>query len=141
MSLEVAAGVIGILAAAGKVAESLGPFISAFKHAPQHSQTILTEVKTTRAVLISLQTLFDDLNTTPRRRKELIQVDILQTTLTDGVLVFSELEALVDGLGDPASATSNRARWARKIGEIESLCTRLQTFKSLMGLMLHLLRW
>jgi hypothetical protein len=141
MSLEVAAAVLGILTAAGKVAEILGPFVSDFKHAPQQFQTILTEVKTVRAILISLQTLFDNLDTTPRRRKELIQVDILQTTLTDGVLVFSELWALVDGLGDPASATSNRVRWVRKLSRMESLSSRLQTFKSSIGLMLNLLRW
>jgi hypothetical protein len=141
MALEVSAAIIGILAAAGKVAETLGPVVSAFVDAPKHSQTILTEVRYTRTILLGLQTLFDELCIVPRRRKELIQIDQLIAALTDGVLLFSELEALVDRLGDPKDALLSRARWARKDHEVDSLVSRLLGFKTSVALMLGILRW
>lgn len=141
MALEVSAAIIGILAAAGKVAETLGPVVSAFVNAPKHARTIHTEVRYTRTILLGLQTLFDELNVVPQRRKRLIQIDQLVAALTDGVLLFSELEALVDGLGDPKDTLSNRARWARKDIELDATVKRLVGFKSSVALMLGILRW
>ena len=141
MALEVSAAIIGILAAAGKVAETLGPVVSAFVHAPKYAQTILTKVRYTRTILLGLETLFNELGTVPRRRRKLIQIDQLVAALTDGVLVFSELEAIVDQLGDLKDAVSSRGRWARKEHELASLVLRLTGFKTSVALMLGILRW
>jgi len=143
MALEVSAAIIGILAAAGKVAETLGPIVSAYVNAPKHAQTILAEVGHTRTILSSLQALLDNLVTSPSRRKELIQVDQLIAALTDGVLLFSKLEALVSRLGeaDPKASTRIRARWARHKSELDALISRLVSFKISMDLMLNILRW
>lgn len=141
MALEVSAAIIGILAAAGKVAETLGPIVSAFIDAPKHANTIHTEVRYTRTILLGLQRLFDELTLVPTRRKQLIPIDQLVAALTDGVLLFAELETLVDGLGDPKEAFTNRANWARKDDEMNAIVDRLLSFKMSIVLMLGILRW
>jgi hypothetical protein len=142
MALEVSAAIIGILAAAGQVAKTLEPVVSAFVHAPEYANTILTEVKHTRAILSGLQSLFDDLHTSPRRRKELIRVDALVAALTDGVLLFSELEALVDQLGEvePEATVRIRTKWARHKSELDALVSRLLSFKISINLVLSILQ-
>ncbi|KAF2026317.1 hypothetical protein EK21DRAFT_92455 [Setomelanomma holmii] len=142
MALEVSAAIIGILAAAGQVAKTLEPVVSAFVHAPQHAHTILTEVKQTRTVLSGLQALFDDLGTSPKRRKELIRVDALVVSLTDGVLLFSALEALVDQLGEiePKESILIRTQWARHKKELDSILSRLLSFKISINLVLSILQ-
>jgi hypothetical protein len=141
MALEVSAAVIGILAAAGKVGETLGPFVSAYKNAPKHSQTILTDVNQIRTILLGLQTLFDNLGASPGARRQMIQLDHLVAALTDGVLLFSELEALVDRLGNADSSIAKRMAWAKSDSKLSSLIDRLQSFRSSVSLMLNILQW
>ncbi|KAH7346055.1 hypothetical protein BKA66DRAFT_505879 [Pyrenochaeta sp. MPI-SDFR-AT-0127] len=142
MALEVSAAIIGILAAVGKVAETLGPIVSAYVHAPQHAQTIVTEIKHTRTILSGLQSLFDNLDTSPHRRKELIQIDALVATFTDGVLLFAELEALVDQLGhaDPKDSVRIRTQWAKHKNDLGALVSRLLSFKITINLILNILQ-
>lgn len=142
MALEVSAAIIGILAAAGKVAETLGPIVSAFAQAPKHAQSILTEIKHTETILLGLDALTKDLASSPRRRKDFIQVRQLVAALTDGVLLFAELESLVSRLGkDLGGSTRSRTRWANHKSELEACTSRLLSFKITMGLMLNILRW
>ncbi|KAH7072526.1 hypothetical protein FB567DRAFT_538318 [Paraphoma chrysanthemicola] len=142
MALEVSAAIIGILAAAGKVAETLGPVVSAFAHAPSQAQTILTEVSHTKTILRGLQLLLDDLSTSSYRRRDLIKLDALVATLTDGVLLFSALEAIVNRLGtaEPGMSIRSRAHWAKHKHGLEELVSRIKSFKISMVLMLNILR-
>ncbi|KAF2824513.1 hypothetical protein CC86DRAFT_457249 [Ophiobolus disseminans] len=141
MALEVSAAIIGILAAAGKVAETLGPLVSAFVQAPKHAQTILTEIKHTETILLGLDALFGDLNTSPRQRRNFIRLDQLIAAFTDGVLLFSELEALVSQLGkDLKGSTRSRTRWAKHKSELDTVLSRLVSFKVSIDLMLNILR-
>ncbi|KAH7072527.1 hypothetical protein FB567DRAFT_597913 [Paraphoma chrysanthemicola] len=142
MALEASAAIIGILAAAGQVAKALEPILSAFVHAPEHAHTILTEVKHTRTILSGLQSLFNDFDTSPRRRKELIRIDALVAALTDGVLLFSELEALIDQLGqvEPKATILIRTLWARHKSELDALVSRLLSFKISISLILSILQ-
>lgn len=141
MALEVSAAIIGILAAAGKVAESLGPIVHSFAEAPKHARAIHIEVRHSRTILLGLQTLFGELAIVSSRRKQLIQVDQLVAALTDGVLLFSELEALLGGMGDPAGALLNRMKWARKSKDLDAIVQRLYGFKTSIALMLNIVRW
>jgi hypothetical protein len=90
MALETAAAIIGILAAAGTAAEILAPVITAFGEAAKNAAAVLTETNHMRIILYALQEYLKDLSTSPRHRKELIQLDQLVVTLTDGVLLFDE---------------------------------------------------
>jgi hypothetical protein len=139
--ITVATSIVGILAAAGKVVKILGPVISTLKNKTQSVATICSEVENTRIILLALQTLLDDLNTAPRKRRELIQIGQLIAALTDGVLIFSELEALVLQLGTSTENWQTRIQWARKEKVFASLLSRMQYFKSSMSVILIILQW
>lgn len=122
--LEVAAAVIGILAAAGKVAEILGPVVSSLRNQTKNAAKVLSELNSSRTILEALQKYLDDLSTAPRNRKELISVDQLVTALTDGWLFFRELESLVVRLGNPDFVLPKRMQWAWNDKEFASLIAR-----------------
>ncbi|KAF3052880.1 hypothetical protein E8E11_010941 [Didymella keratinophila] len=140
MALELAAAIIGILAAVGKVAETLGSFVSAYKGAPKAANIVLAEVNSSRVILGSLQNLLDDLGTSSPKRKQLIRLEHLVATLTDGLYLFSELEALIVELRDPNDSITKRIQWARKEGEFKTLLARLQSFKGSISAMLNILQ-
>ncbi|KAF1843551.1 uncharacterized protein K460DRAFT_407893 [Cucurbitaria berberidis CBS 394.84] len=139
MALEIAAAIIGILAAAGKVAEILGPVVSTLKDASKNANAVLSEVNNSRIILVALQKYLDDLDTAPRGRRELIQVAQLITALTDGVLLFSHLEGLVIRL-DADNIWPKRIQWARNDKKLASLVARMQCFKSSISVMLNILQ-
>jgi hypothetical protein len=139
--LSVAASIIGIIAAAGKVAETLGPFISTVKDTTKIAATIFAEVNSSKIVLSALQVLLDDIDSAPRKRRELIPVSQLVITLTDGAFIFSELESLVLQLSNSTEKWSTRIQWARKKDTLVVFATRLQLFKSSISVMLNILQW
>lgn len=141
MALETAAAIIGILAAAGKVAETLGPIVTAFGDVTKNIAAVVSEVNHSRVILLALSRYLDDLTTSPHIRKELIQVDQLITTLTDGVLLFSELEALILNFVGPGLGFPSRVQWAWNDGKFASLVTRMQNFKGSITVMLNILQW
>jgi hypothetical protein len=139
--LSVAASIVGILAAASKVAEVLGPVVTSLKDTPKTVTAIYAEVSSARIILAALQTLFNDLERSPKRRRELIQVDQLIATLTDGALIFSELEPHVLRFGTSADKLRARLQWARKKDVLDSYVSRLQLFKGSINIMLTILQW
>jgi hypothetical protein len=139
--LSIAASIIGLLAAAGKVSEALGPLISNFKDTPRIATSIYAEVNSSRIILGALETIFHDLSRTPVSRRQLIQVDHLIATLTDGVLIFNELEPLVLQLGTSTERWRTRMRWTREKGSLDSFVSRLQLFKVSVTVMLNILQW
>jgi hypothetical protein len=142
MALEITAAIVGLLAAAGKVAETLGPLVSAFSQAPKHAQTILTELQHTQIILSGLKQFSEKLADSPFSRRELIQLDQVVAATTDGVLLLAELEVLIDRLGqDLKGSTRSRVRWARYKNELENCASRLLSFKVSIGLMLNILQW
>jgi hypothetical protein len=141
MALEVAAAIIGILAAAGKVAEVLAPVITAYGDSVRNAAIMHSEISNARFTLVSLHALFDNLSEAPQRRRKLIQVDQLIISLTDGVLLFSELEAFVTGLDCPSKSMSARIIWAWKDDQMALLVSRMQRFQISMSLMLNILQW
>ncbi|CAO2652692.1 Nn.00g021030.m01.CDS01 [Neocucurbitaria sp. VM-36] len=140
MALEVAAGVIGILAANGKVAEKLAPIVSAYRDCTRNAAAILSEINNVRFTLVSLHALFPNINEAPQRRRRLIQVDQLITSLTDGVLLFSELEAIATRLDSTPTSMGAKIGWARKDYQLVSLVSRMQRFQISMSLMLNILQ-
>jgi hypothetical protein len=139
--LSVAASIIGILAAAGKVAETLGPVVSAFKDTTSTATTIYAEVNSSRIILTSLQALLNDLDQAPDTRRQLIQVDQLVAVLTDGVLIFNQLEPLVLQLGNDIERWRTRVQWTRKKDKLDSFVSRMQLFKGSINVMLNILHW
>jgi hypothetical protein len=141
MVLEIAAAIIGIIAAAGKVLEVVSPMVSSFQNVDSLVATVHTETNQIRIILPGLKAMLDDLESMTSRRKAMIKVDQLLTTLTDGVLLFDELEFLVRNLSAHHSNVIHRAKWLRKEKALSSLILRLQSFKSSIGVMLHIVQW
>ncbi|KAF2649457.1 hypothetical protein K491DRAFT_698082 [Lophiostoma macrostomum CBS 122681] len=138
--LSVTASIVGILAAAGKVIEVIGPLVGALKDTAKTAATIHAEVNSSRIILSALQRLLADLGSTQVKRKELIQVDQLIATLTDGVLIFNELEPLVVQLGSSTENLRARVRWALKRDPLESFVSRMQLFRGSISVMLNILQ-
>ncbi|KAL1600827.1 hypothetical protein SLS60_007215 [Paraconiothyrium brasiliense] len=139
--LSVVSAIIGIIAAAGKVAELLEPLVSSVKDAKNNAREIQDQVEESRAILQALQKLFDDLEQSPRRRRELIQIDQLRATLCDGIVIFSDLEPLVVQLRTSNESLRSRVQWARKRDQLEAFSRRLDRFKSSINTMLNILQW
>lgn len=141
MVLEIAAAIIGILAAAGKVAEILDPIVSTFKDVNRNIVAVLTEVNSSRIILSALQVYLEDLSASPHGRRELIKVNQLAATVMDGVLLFSELEELVLPFARPALSLQSRINWAWNDDKFAALVSRVQNFKSSITVMLNILQW
>lgn len=117
-ALEIAAAIIGIVAAAGKIIEILGPLVSTYKNTPSNAAIVQTEIRDTSIILHALKELFDDLSKARWKRKRLLQCDQLVTTLAGGVLLFDELECTVKDLKSPSLALRHRLKWA-----LEHICS------------------
>jgi cell division control protein 24 len=139
--LSVAASIAGLLTATHEVGKILGPYVSAARETPPITSRVHAEVQSASVILSALQTLTNNLASVPAQRAALIQVDQIVTILTDGVLLFSELEAALrfipsqDPLG-PRLPLRSRLQWARKENAFVALLTRLQSFKSSISLIL-----
>ncbi|PVI06946.1 hypothetical protein DM02DRAFT_649288 [Periconia macrospinosa] len=141
--LSVTASIVGILAASGKLSELLRSIISTAKDAPQVVTQLGCEINEVRAALSSLQTLLTDLSSAPPSRAALIQLDQLIVILTESVLTFSELEAIVSPLAaSPGKKFSliNRLKWTRAEGNCLKMVERLQRHKASISLMLNILQ-
>ncbi|KAM5350267.1 hypothetical protein ACJ41O_006772 [Fusarium nematophilum] len=142
--LSVATSIAGLLSAAGQVAKFLSPYASAIKDTPQIAARVHAEVKAISIIFSALQALTQNLASIPAERAGLIRAEQIVTVLTDGVLLFSELEEAVRLLPSQKSAGQRlglrgRQQWARKEGDLTAFLTRLEGFKSSASLILAIL--
>lgn len=131
--LSVAASVAGLLSAAGYIAKVHGPSIAAARDTPKIWAEVNSVVQAT-IILSAFQKLANSMASIPARHAALVRLDQLVAALTNGVLIFSELEVSVGSLplAEPSItrlALRTRLQWARKETELADLVTRLQGFK------------
>ncbi|CAM1510836.1 Fc.00g083490.m01.CDS01 [Cosmosporella sp. VM-42] len=144
--LSIAASIAGLLKAAQELGSILGPYISAAKEVPAIASQVHSEVQNSKAIIWAVQNLTQKLGSVPIKNASLIQLDQVITVLTDGVLIFSELEVAVGSLStsNPSGISGlrlwTRLQWARKEGTFSPLLTRLQGFKISLSLMLTILQ-
>jgi hypothetical protein len=140
--LSVMASVVGLLTAAGNVSSILSAVKSSMKDTPQLVHYVLSEVKEVEISLSAIHRFLLGIASAPRRRTALIQVGELIATLTEAVLTFSELEALVAPLAMQSKiSTVQRLQWAWKEDVVSSIMQRLQRHKSSLSLMLNIVQW
>jgi len=140
--LSVIASVFGLLTAANKVSSMLFAIISSTKDAPQFVSHIISEVKEVEISLFAIYRLLQGISSAPRRRIALIQLDQLIATLTEAVLTFSELEALVTPIAKQSKvSTTERLKWVLKEDTVSNIVQRLQRHKSSLSLMLNIVQW
>lgn len=100
-AIGVAASIVGLLAAAGKVAEILHQVVPILSALQPNAIRLSSELESTKIILAASQTLFQQLDTISERRTGLIQLDQLVTTLTSGVFCSPSLRPLLSLLVHP----------------------------------------
>lgn len=143
--LSIIASVAGITTAAAGVVKTLGPYVTASRDAPRIASQLLADANATRTILSGVEGLIRNVSVEPIRYASLIQIDQLVAVLTDGVLVFSELEGLLSTLlppksPGPGSVSWRSIQWVWKKGDLEAICTRLQAFKISISCILNILQ-
>lgn len=142
--LSVAASVAGLLTAAAAICKVLAPYAAAARDTPQIALQVRAETEEASIALASLQGLASNLATLPTQRTLLIQVDHLVAILTNGVLVFSDLETCVADLPplDPSTTPTllRRLQWTKKETDLKPIVARLQGFKASVSMILGILQ-
>ena len=140
--ISAAASVVGLLGAAAKVSEVLIKFIRNVKQAPKLARNVLMEVSDISACLNQLQLYLQGALSTSTSHEQLLMVEQLVVALSNCVLIFSELEEMVDSLkpAEPMQAW-RLAQWLLKEQAISALMVRMQQSKLSLSLMLTTLTW
>lgn len=140
--MSAAASIIGLLGAAAKVSEVLLKFIGSVKGAPKLAQNVLVEVSDVSACLNQLQRYLQGALSTSSSQEQFLMVEQLVVTLSNCVLIFSELEETVESLKPEEPMQPWRlARWVFKEQAISALMVRMQQSKLSLSLMLTTLTW
>jgi len=146
--LSVMASVVGLLAAAAQVVSALTTVKSSIKDAPRSMDLVLSQVNELAISLSAVHKLLLGINSAPKRRLSLIQVDQLVATLTEAVLTFSELEAMVSSATkmvplaeSPEVSMLDRIKWAWKEDAVSAVIVRMERHKSSISLMLNIVQW
>ena len=143
--LSVIASVAGIITTAGEAVKILSPSVTATNDAPQIAGQLLSEIVATQAILSGLQQLAGNFSQANSQYASLIRVDQLITVLTDGVLIFSELYAILGSLPPVESSTLmsrlwTSMQWVWKQGYLTATYGKLQSFKLSINCILSILQ-
>jgi len=105
--LSVIASVAGTISAASGIIKVLEPYAAAHKKAPEIASQVHSEALTTKTILVSLQQLINNFiareNTDESSAQDptyaaLLPVDHIIAIFTDGVLLFSEFDSVLQSL-------------------------------------------
>ncbi|OBS29447.1 hypothetical protein FPOA_03383 [Fusarium poae] len=142
--LSVAASIAGLISITVEAAKFLRPYVSAAKETPPVAAHVYSEVQSIEIILSGLQNVTNNLSSVHARNAALIGVNQVITVLTDGVLLFSDLQEELRSLSpkneNEGIPIRTRLRWVRKESTFIALLTRLQGFKSSMTLVLMILK-
>ena len=126
--LSVSTAGAGLVATAVKLAPLLYNLSQAFKDAPRRAQAAASEMADITVVVEQLQRYFDGRALAPKQRLSLITVEQITATLTNCVMSYSELDALIKSLHVDAGLTGwKRVLWVTKQGEVDRIIVRLQS--------------
>lgn len=140
--LSVTTSLAGLLGSAGKVAVLLLEVKKSISEAPRLIDQVLSEVRELECLLSAVQSFLLGMSTAPRRRITMIRVEQLVVTLTEAVLTFSELEALVTSISkDNGLQITTRLMFLWKQDVVSSIMLRLERHKSTLSLMLNIAQW
>ncbi|KAK5626586.1 hypothetical protein RRF57_002301 [Xylaria bambusicola] len=129
--LSVAASIVGLLAAGGKVTSLLFTVITKCQDSPALARGILFEVADISAALGQLRDYLSNRIKTNSERGNLILLDQLLTTLTGCVTTYSDIQFILTGLNiNEDMRAFDRIRWMREEGRLNTLVQRLQSHKS-----------
>jgi hypothetical protein len=140
--LSIAASIVGLLAAGGKLTAVLTQ-ISRLSDGPPLCRSALSEICDVSAALRQMQRFLNDQASIPAERRENVLLEHLAAALTGCVITKDELETVVDDLGlayqeSGITGIFDRVRWVRKEKDIQHIIQRLQNHKSSLNLILSI---
>jgi hypothetical protein len=113
--LSITASVVGLLTTTGSVVSILSKVKAAIGDAPRLMDQLLLQVNELETVFSVVNQFLVGITEAPRQRTSMIQVDQLVATLTDAILTFPELGALIAPLGEGSEISMRRRmKLARK---------------------------
>ena len=136
--LSVAASIIGLLTAAGKI-HGLLETLSSIRNAPTTILDAQREIRHTEIALRALQRFLQRLDPA-NPRLGLIQVDELRIVLADAMLVFSSFESILQLLASLARVRVTIS-WSKYSKRIDEYIGKLERYKSSLSFMLSILQW
>ena len=112
------------------------------KEAPKLARTVLIEVSDSAACLNQLQRYIHGALSTSISQEQLVMMESLIVALSNCMLIFSELEEIVDSPKPAEPMQSWRmVQWHFKEQTISAMMTRMQQSKPTLSLMLTTLTW
>lgn len=136
--LSITASVVGIIAAAAKVCSAL----DSIHDAPYSVRAVRTEVEHIQLVFGALQRFVDQTSNITSRRAALISLEELTVILTQTVIVFSELQTLIQEPRAYGRLATNvwRVSWLRHRSSVDRLINQLQRHKASVSLLLQIIQ-
>jgi hypothetical protein len=140
--INVMTSLVGLLGSAGKVGVLILAVKKSISEAPRLMDQVLSQVKELEISLSAVQSFLFGISSAPKTRISMIRVEQLVTTLTEAVLTFSELEALVTSISkDNGLPITTRLKFLWKEDVIVSIMVRLERHKYSLSLMLNIAQW
>ncbi|PMD40475.1 hypothetical protein L207DRAFT_565925 [Hyaloscypha variabilis F] len=138
--LDVATSLVGLLGSAGKVAALLLAVRKGISEAPQMMDQMISQVGELQISLSAVQSFLLGISSASRGRISMIRVEQLVAILTEAVLTFSELEALVTSIVQDKGRLPIMSRllslWKEDV--VTSIMLRMERHKSSLSLMLNI---
>ena len=141
--IDVATSLVGLLGSAGKVMALLVTVKKSIDEAPQLMDQMISQVRELEISLSAVQSFLRGIMSAPRGRLSMIRVEQLVALLTEAVLTFSELEALVTSIAKEKGRLPIMSQlttlWKEDV--VASILLRLERHKSSLSLMLNITQW
>jgi hypothetical protein len=139
--LSVTASIVGLILSVAQVTSGVSIIQCVLSDAPRIDQ-LLSQITEIETCLSTIQKFLDNIRLASRERMVFIKVEHLVATLTQAVLTFSELEALVKKtVAGPRNALILRINWTRRQNRLANIMLRLESHKSALSLMLSIVQW
>ncbi|KAI5837734.1 hypothetical protein DFP73DRAFT_567261 [Morchella snyderi] len=138
--MEVAASVVGLLMAGGKIASILQEFLSSIKNAPAIAKRLDDEVNQFRYIMLKIQQTVIEGETLNPNRAALIDLNHLCASLTAAVTTFSELEKELDRIKARGTVDFwDRVKWSRAEKKLLNISLRLNRHETSLTLIFTIL--
>ncbi|KAN0117584.1 hypothetical protein V8E51_003561 [Hyaloscypha variabilis] len=138
--LSVTASIVGLILSVAQVTSGVSIIQCVLSDAARIDQ-LLSQITEIETCLSTIQKFLDNIRLASRERMVFIKVEHLVATLTQAVLTFSELEALVKKtVAGPRNALILRINWTRRQNRLANIMLRLESHKSALSLMLSIVQ-
>jgi hypothetical protein len=142
-SINIMTSLMGLLGSAGQIVALLLVVKKSLSQAPRFMDQVFSQVRELEYLLSAVQSFLLGISSAPRRRISMIRLDQLLATLSEAVLTFSELEALVESIAKDKGRLPIMSRlmslWKEE--DVTSIMLRLERHKSSLSLMLNIAQW